>query len=99
EKIPESTILSFVDAGDKNGDGITGKANYVYDAYAKQTVIGRFGLKANAPSLLIQIAMAYQQDMGVTSYPTSQESAFGQTQYQSATDIGGTELADSMLNY
>ncbi|MDP4129272.1 MAG: di-heme oxidoredictase family protein [Bacteroidota bacterium] len=99
EKVPENTILAFVDDGDKNDDGITGKANYVYDAYANQIVIGRFGLKANAPSLLMQIAMAYQQDMGVTSYPTSQESAFGQSQYQSVTDIGSTELADSMLNY
>lgn len=99
EKIPESTILSFVDAGDQNGDGIVGKANYVYDVYAKQTVLGRFGLKANAPNLLMQIAMAYQQDMGVTCYPVSQESSFGQLQYQSVTDIGTAELADTLLNY
>jgi CxxC motif-containing protein (DUF1111 family) len=99
EKVPESTILSFVDAGDQNGDGITGKANYVYDAYTGQTEIGRFGLKANAPTLLMQIATAYQQDMGVTCYAAPQESSFGQEQLQSVTDSGPMELADSMLNY
>jgi CxxC motif-containing protein (DUF1111 family) len=99
EKVPESTILSFVDAGDKNGDGIRGKANYVYDGYTKQMSIGRFGLKANTPSLLVQVATAYQQDMGVTTYVAPPESSFGQHQYQSVTDPGGSELADSMLNY
>jgi CxxC motif-containing protein (DUF1111 family) len=56
-------------------------------------------LKANAPNLLMQIAMAYQQDMGVTCYPVPQESSFGQLQYQSVTGIGNAELADTMLNY
>jgi CxxC motif-containing protein (DUF1111 family) len=99
EKIPESTILSFVDAGDQNGDGITGKANYVYDPYTKKTEIGRFGLKANAPTLLLQIAMAYQQDMGVTCYPAPLESATGQEQYHQVTDNDLSELADTTLNY
>jgi CxxC motif-containing protein (DUF1111 family) len=99
EKIPESTILSFVDAGDQNGDGITGKANYVYDPYTKRTELGRFGLKANAPTLLLQIAMAYQQDMGVTCYPAPLESAMGQEQYHQVIDNALSELADTTLNY
>ncbi|HVY75164.1 MAG TPA: di-heme oxidoredictase family protein [Puia sp.] len=99
EKIPESTILSFVDEGDQNGDGISGKANYVYDAYTGQTEIGRFGLKANAPTLLLQIATAYQQDMGVTCYAAPKESSFGQQQYQLVSDPASSELADTMLNY
>jgi CxxC motif-containing protein (DUF1111 family) len=99
EKVPESTILSFVDAGDQDGDGITGKANYVYDPYTKKTEIGRFGLKANAPTLLLQIAMAYQQDMGVTTYATPEESSWGQEQFHSVIDADQRELADTMLNY
>lgn len=99
EKIPETTILSFVDAGDQNGDGITGKANYVYDPYTKKTEIGRFGLKANAPTLLLQIAMAYQQDMGVTTFATADESSLGQEQYHSVIDKDQRELADSLLNH
>ena len=100
ENIPENTILSFVDAGDKNGDGIVGKANYVYDSYTKKTEIGRFGVKANTPTLLMQVATAYQQDMGVTSYAQLAESAYGQSQMNSI-GKGDTspELIDSLLNY
>jgi len=100
ENIPESTILSFVDAGDQNGDGISGKANYIYDSYTKKTEIGRFGLKANTSTLLMQVATAYQQDMGVTSYAQPVESAYGQSQ-MSIVGSGdrGDELVDSLLNY
>jgi CxxC motif-containing protein (DUF1111 family) len=100
ENVPESTILSFVDAGDKNGDGITGKANYVYDTYTHQMELGRFGLKANAPTLLMQVATAYQQDMGVTSYAQPEESCYDQLQMSivGAADTG-PELVDSLLNY
>lgn len=100
ENIPESTILSFVDAGDQNSDGITGRANYVYDSYTKKMEIGRFGLKANTPTLLLQVATAYQQDMGVTSYMQPLESAYGQSQMNSigAGDTGD-ELIDSLMNY
>jgi CxxC motif-containing protein (DUF1111 family) len=100
ENIPESTILSYVDVGDQNGDGITGRANYVYDSYTKKTEIGRFGLKANTPTLLMQVATAYQQDMGVTSYAQPQESAYGQSQMSAVgTSDTGDELVDSLLNY
>ncbi|HTI07923.1 MAG TPA: di-heme oxidoredictase family protein [Puia sp.] len=100
ENIPESTILSFVDAGDQNGDGITGRANYVYDGYTKKTEIGRFGLKANTSTLLMQVATAYQQDMGVTSYAQPQESAYGQSQMSAVgKEDTGDELVDSLLNY
>lgn len=100
ENVPESTILSFVDAGDQNGDGISGKANYVYDTYTQKMEIGRFGLKANTPTLLMQVATAYQQDMGVTSYVQPQESCWDQIQMSL---VGSTdtdpELVDSLLNY
>jgi CxxC motif-containing protein (DUF1111 family) len=100
ENIPESTILSFVDAGDKNGDGISGKANYIYDSYTKKTEIGRFGVKANTPSLLLQVATAYQQDMGVTSFAQPMESAYGQSQLNSVgKEDPAIELVDSLLNY
>ncbi len=100
ENIPESTILSFVDAGDANGDGITGKANYVYDGYTKKTELGRFGVKANTPTLLMQVATAYQQDMGVTSYAQPDESAYDQLQMNLiSSETPGNELVDSLLNY
>jgi CxxC motif-containing protein (DUF1111 family) len=100
ENVPESTILSFVDEGDKNGDGITGRANYVYDPFTLKKELGRFGLKANTSTALMQVATAYQQDMGVTSYPQSQESAWGQSQMSLVgADDSTLELADTLLNY
>ena len=96
ENIPESTILSFADENDKDGDGISGKPNYVYDAYTHQTELGRFGLKANTPTILTQAAGAYNQDMGVTNYVFPQESSYGQSQSDNLGD--DPELADTLLN-
>ena len=99
ENIPESTILSFQDPNDANGDGITGMANYVYDSYTGKTEIGRFGLKANTATVLMQVATAYQQDMGITSYVQPVESAAGQVQMEAVHGDTEPELADSLLNY
>lgn len=79
EAIPETEILANQDIEDLDGDGISGKANYVWDAASEQTVIGRFGWKANTPSVLIQSAGAYVQDMGVTNPVFTVESGFGQS--------------------
>lgn len=96
ELIPESEIVANADPDDKNGDGISGKANYVYNPYTKKTELGRFGLKANAPTLQIQVASAFQEDMGITNYVFPKESSFGQIQYK---DFGGgTDIDDTTLN-
>jgi len=99
DNIPESTIRGFVDAGDKNGDGISGKVNMVHDAYTGETTVGRYGLKANTSTLLLQVANAYQQDMGITSYVNKNESSYDQEQWPSSTDNGKPELADSILKF
>ncbi len=92
DDIPEGTIQSFVDEGDQNGDGIIGKQNMVYDGYTGEYVPGRFGLKANTSTLLLQVATAYQQDMGVTSFVTPSENSLGQLQWPSASNTGKPEL-------
>lgn len=71
EAIDEQTILAWADPEDKNGDGIRGVANRVYDPESGQVRLGRFGWKASKVSLRHQIASALLQDMGVTSplYP------------------------------
>ena len=68
EAIDENTILSYVDETDMNGDGISGKANYVYDIESKTQKLGRFGWKANQPSIKQQVAAAFAGDLGITSY-------------------------------
>jgi CxxC motif-containing protein (DUF1111 family) len=51
--------------------GLHGRANVVWDQAAHQRALGRFGRKANQPSLRQQIAGALLNDIGVTSelYP------------------------------
>lgn len=95
ELLPEETILSYADAQDANHDGISGRANYVHDPLSNKTVLGRFGLKANNPNLMVQVASAFQQDIGITSYIFPRESSYGQTQYDGLGD--DPEIADSTL--
>ncbi|PUZ26364.1 thiol oxidoreductase [Chitinophaga parva] len=96
ENIPESTIKSFADENDADGDGISGRPNYVWDPVQQKMMLGRFGMKANTATLLTQTASAYQQDMGVTSYVFPQESSTGQQQFDGRND--DPELPDSILN-
>lgn len=65
--ISDRVILDLVDENDFNGDGISGKANYVWDVEKKTLSLGRFGWKANQPSLRQQNAGAFNGDMGLTS--------------------------------
>ena len=96
EIIPESTILSAADPDDANGDGISGRANFVYNHATKKTELGRFGHKANHASLLSQIATAFHQDMGITNPVFPQESSYNQQQYDGIAD--DPEISDSILN-
>lgn len=96
EAIPESTILSF--ATNNNSGGISGKANYVYDVATNSQKLGRFGWKANQPSVRQQVAGAFLGDMGITTslfpndnVPTGVDAA--------AIPNGGTpEISDINLN-
>lgn len=79
EIIPEEDILMNQDVDDADNDGISGKANYVWDPVRGATVLGRFGWKANTGTLLVQCASAYVEDMGITNYVFQQETGYGQT--------------------
>lgn len=67
EAVPEADIVRLADPGDRDGDGISGRPNYVWDVVNQAEVLGRFGWKANNPDLLQQNASAYVNDMGVTN--------------------------------
>ena len=86
EAISESDILALSDPTDADGDGISGRPNYVYNFRTGQRELGRFGLKANNPDLLQQVASAYNEDMGVTSPYFPQESVWRQTQHDGLND-------------
>jgi CxxC motif-containing protein (DUF1111 family) len=77
EAIPDQAILDHEDLTDANGDGITGRANFVFPpSYLEIPVskinrggkyLGRFGRKATSINLLQQTAGAYINDIGVTN--------------------------------
>lgn len=67
EAIPEARIMALADPEDRNQDGISGRANRVWDAFASGTRLGRFGWKANAATVAHQTASAINGDMGITS--------------------------------
>jgi CxxC motif-containing protein (DUF1111 family) len=101
EVIPESEILQNVNNALPVGDTlqINGKPNYVWDYTNSQLEIGRFGWKAEAPTLLQQLAGAYKEDMGVTNYVFPEESSYGQPQWATRAPGDPTpELSDSELN-
>ena len=67
EAVPEDEIVAAADPDDRDGDGISGRANRVWSRTAGQAVLGRFGWKANEPDLLQQTAAAFLGDIGITS--------------------------------
>src|SRR5215217_2069328 len=67
EAVPLDTLRAMEDPDDRNGDGISGRMNEVWDAALHTLVPGRFGWKANSPHLVQQSAEAYFNDMGISS--------------------------------
>ena len=99
EIVPESDILTYADEFDSNSDGISGKPNYVWDVEKQQTVLGRFGWKANQPSLRQQAAGAFNGDIGISSslFPEDNFSQIQRMEYPNIPDGGSPEIPDESL--
>ncbi len=67
DAIPEHAILKRADPDDTDGDGISGRANWVWSNRLNEKALGRFGWKANKATLHDQTAAAFVGDMGITS--------------------------------
>jgi len=76
EAIPEAAILANVDSLDADGDGVSGRPNWVTAPdFVPATEpgggpglrVGRFSRKAQVSAILHQPTAAYHQDMGLTS--------------------------------
>ncbi len=67
EQIPPADILAHADPDDRDGDGISGRPNIVPDEAAGKPALGRFGWKAEAPSIRQQSADALATDIGISS--------------------------------
>ena len=99
EAIPESAILALADPDDSDGDGISGRANMVWSVRDEETRLGRFGWKANVPTLEQQIAGAFHGDIGITSPLFPEENCpAGQTDCQGALNGGIPELPQDRLD-
>lgn len=78
EAIDEKDIVSNEDIYDQNKDGISGKANKVWNILSSGYQIGRFGWKAEQPNALQQTAAAAHDDMGLTNFYFTSETCEGQ---------------------
>lgn len=98
EAIPEADLLAREDPDDRDGDGISGRANRVWDVAAGAPAVGRFGWKANQPSVRQQTAGAFHGDMGITSSLFPEENCpMGQAACLAAPTGGAPEIADDLL--
>ncbi len=69
DAVPDAEILALADPEDRDGDGISGRPNRAADGR-----IGRFGRKAQVPTLREFNASAFVMEMGITNpeAPTEQ---------------------------
>jgi CxxC motif-containing protein (DUF1111 family) len=65
DAVAEETIEAM--AREHKPDGVHGRVNRVWDPEAKRLAVGRFGYKANMPTLRAQAAGAFNGDIGITS--------------------------------
>ncbi len=99
EAVPEKTIVALADPDDADGDGVSGRPNQVWDHINGRKTLGRFGLKANQPSLRQQNAGAALGDIGITtSLFRKQNVAPGQDAAAKAVHGGDPEMGDDDLN-
>lgn len=98
EAIPAEVILANADPEDADGDGISGRPNWVdppdfvpdhHIGGGPGLQLGRFSRKAQVSSLIEQVAAAYQQDIGITSDFIPEENAHPQ-------QAGGIALGDGV---
>jgi CxxC motif-containing protein (DUF1111 family) len=67
EAVPAADILAHADPDDADGDGISGRPNIVWSPEFERPMLGRFGLKAGAPTIKHQSAAAFGGDIGISN--------------------------------
>ncbi|HEY6435474.1 MAG TPA: di-heme oxidoredictase family protein, partial [Ignavibacteriaceae bacterium] len=95
EAISKVDILEIADESDIDGDGISGKPNYVWNDRTNSESLGRFGWKANQPNLYQQSAAAYVNDIGITNPLYQQENCHDNAECDTLND--DPEITDLIL--
>lgn len=98
EAVDAADVAGGADPDDANGDGVSGRVNQVWDVETQRATLGRFGWKANVPSLAQQNAGAFNGDIGITSslFP-DQNCPAVQTACLAAPNGGEPEVDDDKL--
>jgi CxxC motif-containing protein (DUF1111 family) len=101
EALPAETIEAMADPDDRDHDGISGRTNHVWSLKLGAPTLGRFGWKANQPSIEQQTTAAFQGDIGITShdFPTQNCSLLQPdcAAMPSGAEPGDVEISDPML--
>jgi CxxC motif-containing protein (DUF1111 family) len=99
EAVPETTLQALADPDDADGDGISGRINRVWDQDLQGPAVGRFGWKANQPSLRQQSAGAALGDIGLTTSLNPVENCSAVQASCSAAKTGGElDLSEEFLD-
>jgi CxxC motif-containing protein (DUF1111 family) len=100
EAVPESALRNLADPDDRNHDGISGRLNIVWDAVHNAKAVGRFGWKAEQPTVLQQSAGAFLGDMGLTSWIFPHENHTERQHECDALPNGGSpEVGEDILRH
>ncbi len=98
EAVPEGLLAARTDPDDRDGDGISGRENGVWNVSLGRKVMGRFGWKAEQPSVEQQSAGAFAGDMGLTSRLFPQENHSSAQGASFRRESGGSpEVSDAIL--
>jgi CxxC motif-containing protein (DUF1111 family) len=98
ESVPLVTLEALADPDDADGDGISGRVNWLTD-HAGKPAPGRFGWKANVASLREQTAGAAIGDIGLTTslFP-KQNCPPAQAECAATAQEEGPEINDAFLD-
>jgi CxxC motif-containing protein (DUF1111 family) len=99
EALTDERLLELEDPDDRDQDGISGRANRVFDRSQAAFALGRFGWKAEQPNLRQQSAAAFLGDIGITSslFPGSECTA-SETECLDEGDDDAPEIDDLLLD-
>ena len=99
EAVPAEDIEAAADPEDRDGDGISGRANHVVQPGTGQRLLGRFGWKAAVPTVRDQVAGAFNGDIGISSsVKPGQPCTPAEAACLAEPDGGDPELSDRKLD-
>jgi len=99
EAVPAEQLAALADPHDRDADGISGRLNQVWNVATQRHESGRFGWKAEQPSVRQQVAGAFNGDMGLTTslFPAENHTA-AQTAAVRQPSGGSPEVSEQILD-